>query len=79
MKLLSFARWAALDLLLIVKTAGAAITYSVTFIDPRNVHSVSYAAITAHVQAAGADWAGYLAGSGSIEVEVEFTTAHCPH
>jgi hypothetical protein len=53
----------ALGFFFIVKTAGAAITYSVTFIDPGNAHAASYAAITSHVQAAGTDWAGYLAGA----------------
>jgi predicted methyltransferase MtxX (methanogen marker protein 4) len=55
--------------------ARGAITYSVTFVDSGNAHSASYAAITAHIQAAGARWAGYLSGSGSLEVQVEFTTA----
>jgi hypothetical protein len=39
----------------------AAITYSVTFVDPGNANSASYAAVTAHFQAAGARWAEYLA------------------
>jgi hypothetical protein len=65
----------ALSLLVETALADAAITYSVTFVDPGSAHSASYAAITAHIQAAGARWAGYLAGSGSLEVEVEFTTA----
>lgn len=55
--------------------ADAAISFPVTFVDPGAAHSASYAAITAHIQAAGARWAGYLAGSGSLEVEVEFITA----
>jgi hypothetical protein len=65
----------ALGLFVEAATADAAITYSVTFVDPGNAHSASYAAITAHIQAAGARWAGYLAGSGSLEVQVEFTTS----
>jgi hypothetical protein len=48
--------------------ANAAVAYSVTVVDPGNAHSASYAAITVHIQAAGARWAGYLAGSGSPEV-----------
>jgi hypothetical protein len=48
--------------------ADAATTYPVSFVDPGNAHSASYAAITAHIQAAGARWAGCLAGSGSLEV-----------
>ena len=65
----------ALGLFAETAIADAAITYSVSFVDPGNAHSASYAAITAHIQAAGARWAGYLAGSGSLEVQVEFTTA----
>jgi hypothetical protein len=56
------------------RTGGAAITFPVTFNDPGNPNAAYYAQITSHVQAAGANWAGYLAGSGSIEVQVEFTT-----
>lgn len=66
---------AAIGLFAETGVTDAAITYSVSFVDPGNAHSASYAAITAHIQAAGARWAGYLAGSGSLEVQVEFTTA----
>ncbi|MEP7071295.1 MAG: hypothetical protein ABI839_02815 [Verrucomicrobiota bacterium] len=55
--------------------ADAAITFPVSFSDPGSAHQAYYAALTANIQAAGADWAKYLAGSGSLEVQVEFTTA----
>jgi hypothetical protein len=55
--------------------ADAAITYSITFVDPGNANSAYYSGITSNLQAAGARWAGYLAGSGNLDVEVEFTTA----
>ena len=71
----SLARSAALALFLVGHSVGAAITYPVSFVDPGNANSAYYPAITANIQAAGARWAGYLAGSGSIEVQVEFTTA----
>jgi len=69
------ARSAALALFFVGHGVGAAITYPVSFVDPGNANSAYYSAITANIQAAGARWAGYLAGSGSLEVQVEFTTA----
>jgi hypothetical protein len=70
----SFTRLLALIGFFVGGTTNAAITYPVSFVDPGNARSGYYAAITANIQAAGATWARYLAGSGSIEVEVEFTT-----
>lgn len=52
------------------QTAEGPIVYSVSFNDPGGTYSSYYAAITSCVQAAGADWARYLIGSGNLEVEV---------
>lgn len=54
---------------------NAGVTYNVTFADPSGPFSSYYPAITAAVQAAGADWNKYLAGSGSLEVEIAFNNA----
>ncbi len=45
-------------------------TFSVTFIDPTGELAPYADAITAHVQAAGAAWASYIDGLGSILVQV---------
>lgn len=50
--------------------APAAITYNVTFVDPSGPYASYYPAITAALQAAGAEWNRHLVGSGSLEVEV---------
>jgi hypothetical protein len=50
--------------------APAAITYNVTFADPSGPYSSYYPAITAALQAAGAEWNRHLVGSGSLEVEI---------
>jgi hypothetical protein len=51
------------------------INYTITFSDPGGVNSAYYAPITSNLRAAGAFWATYLAASGNIEVEVEFTSS----
>ncbi|MEY2541450.1 MAG: hypothetical protein QOI22_1052 [Verrucomicrobiota bacterium] len=53
----------------------AEINYPITFNDPGGANASYYAAITSNIQAAGAYWAEFLVGSGSIEVQVEFTTS----
>ena len=50
--------------------APAAITYNVTFVDPSGPYASYYPAITAALQAAGAEWNRHLVGSGSLEVEI---------
>jgi hypothetical protein len=57
------------------QTAEGPIVYSVTFNDPGSAYSAYYSAITSNLQAAGADWARYLIGSGNLEVEVVITTS----
>jgi hypothetical protein len=46
------------------------ITYNITFADPSGPYSSYYPAIAATIQAAGVAWNRYLAGSGSLELEV---------
>jgi hypothetical protein len=50
--------------------APAAITYNVTFVDPSGPYASYYPAITAALQAAGAEWNRHLVGSGNLEVEI---------
>jgi hypothetical protein len=50
--------------------ASPAITYNVTFIEPAGPYASYYPAITAAIQAAGAEWNRHLVGSGTLEVEV---------
>jgi hypothetical protein len=57
------------------QTLNGQINYAITFSDPGGVYSAYYAPITSNLRAAGASWAGHLAASGNIEVQVEFTTA----
>lgn len=67
-------RYLGIACFLATASAGsAAITYPVTFSDPGGTYSVYYTQITNSIQAAGARWAQVLAGSGSLEVQVEFT------
>jgi hypothetical protein len=54
-------------------TVSAAITFPVSIKDTAGGNDAYYDRIRACVQAAGAEWARYLTGSGSIEVEVEIT------
>jgi hypothetical protein len=56
--------------------ATAQVTFDVSFIDPGNLHSASYAALTSHVQASGVRWAGYFqnAATVAVQVQIEFTT-----
>src|SRR5438067_620230 len=62
-----------LQLFLLVHLAGAAITFPVSIKDTAGGNDAYYDRVRACVQAAGAEWARYLTGSGSIEVEVEIT------
>ena len=55
--------------------ADAGFQVSVTFNDPTQAYTAYYSPITANLQAAGADWAGHLAGSGSVDVEVDFAAS----
>lgn len=48
----------------------AAISYNIIFADPSGPYASYYPAITASMQAAGAEWNRRLAGSGSLEVEI---------
>jgi|GEM_PF-1726233 len=50
--------------------APAAITYNVTFAEPGGPYAMYYPAITAALQAAGAEWNKHLVGSGNLEVEI---------
>lgn len=56
-------------------TADGPIVYSVTFNDPGSAYSAYYSAITSNLQAAGAEWARYVIGSGNLEVEVVMTSS----
>lgn len=56
--------------------ASIVIVYSVTFIDPGGTYSSYYPAITAAVQAAGAEWSRYLVGSANLEVEVTISSSN---
>ena len=51
---------------------AANITYHVSFVDPGSVYASYYPAITAGLQAAGAEWNRHLIGSGNLEVEISF-------
>jgi hypothetical protein len=57
------------------QTPSTGITYNVTFADPSGPYSSYYPAISAATQAAGAAWSRYLAGSGSLEVEIVINNA----
>lgn len=48
----------------------ASITYNVTFAEPGGPYASYYPAITAALQAAGAEWNRHLVGSGNLEVEI---------
>lgn len=48
----------------------ASITYNVTFTEPGGPYASYYPAITAALQAAGAEWNRRLIGSGNLEVEI---------
>jgi hypothetical protein len=48
----------------------ATITYNVTFTEPGGPYASYYPAITAALQAAGAEWNKHLVGSGNLEVEI---------
>jgi len=50
--------------------ASAAITYNVSFAEPGGPYASYYPAITAALQAAGAEWNRHLVGSGNLEVEI---------
>lgn len=51
---------------------AANVTYNISFADPGSVYASYYPAITAALQAAGAEWNRHLIGSGNLEVEVSF-------
>ena len=51
---------------------AANITYNVSFADPGGAHASYYPAISAALQAAGAEWNRHLIGSGNLEVEISF-------
>jgi len=51
---------------------AANITYNISFAEPGGAHASYYPAITAALQAAGAEWNRHLIGSGNLEVEVSF-------
>ena len=55
-------------------TSRASITYPVAFSDPGETYAAYYSEITTSLQAAGARWGQVLSGSGSLEIQVEFTT-----
>lgn len=57
------------------QTPKRPIVYSVTFNDPGSAYAAYYSAITSNLQAAGANWARYIIGSGNLEVEVVITTS----
>lgn len=57
------------------QTADGAIVYSITFDDPGDAFFAFYPAITSNLEAAGADWARYVIGSGNLEIEVVFTSS----
>jgi hypothetical protein len=52
------------------QSGPAAITYNITFTDPSGPYASYYPAITAALQAAGAEWNRHLVGSGNLEVEI---------
>jgi hypothetical protein len=56
-------------------TAEAAITHTVSFVDPGSLNSSYYSAIYSHVGASLTDWGSRLAGSADVAVEVAFTNA----
>ncbi len=71
-------RWlanGAILLLLSARTASGAIDFPVTFSDPGGTQAAYYANLTSSIQAAGKQWARFLGGNGSIEVEVSFSNA----
>ena len=55
--------------------ADEPIVFSVTIIDSGGAYSSYYPAITAAVEAAGAEWSRYLVGSTNLEVEVTITSS----
>src|SRR5690348_4729497 len=46
--------------------------YTVAFDDPGAAYSAYYSEIRTDLSAAGAEWSRYLAGSGTIDVQVRF-------
>jgi hypothetical protein len=64
---------AAASLLLGAAPAAASVAYSVSFDDPGGQYSSYYGRLRSDIQAAGADWTRYLAGSGTINLTVRFT------
>jgi hypothetical protein len=52
---------------------AADLTFNVVFNDPLGLGAPFYSDITAHVQAAGAEWDAHLEGTASLEVMVEIS------
>jgi hypothetical protein len=69
-----FANGAILSLL-VAGAASGAIDFPVTFNDPGGTQAAYYGSLTSNIQAAGKQWARFLGGNGSIEVEVAFSNA----
>lgn len=55
--------------------AHAAFEVGVSFNDPGAKYTSYYSPIIANLQAAGADWAAHIAGSGTIDVQINFDPA----
>jgi hypothetical protein len=54
--------------------AEAGIAYTVSFDDPGSQYAAYYSEIATGIEAAGATWATYLAGSADIAIEVRFSS-----
>jgi hypothetical protein len=52
--------------------ARASVIYNVSFNDPGGQYAGYYSELRTDIQAAGSDWARYLAGSGTINISVQF-------